>query len=97
MNEILTSAEAAELLRVTVPTLRGMAKSGDIPAFQIGDDWRFIHEELISCLIKRAQREQQIRKLEHEQSQQTVETIVGQVKRRGRPRKSNLLQVLAVV
>ncbi len=96
MSDILTSSEAAELLRVTVPTLRGMAKSGDIPAFQIGDDWRFIRDELISCLIKRAQREQQIRKLEHEQSQLTLETIVGQVKRRGRPRKSKLLQVLSI-
>ena len=43
LNEILTTAETAELLKVDEQTVRRWAKVGRIPALKLpgGRDWRF--------------------------------------------------------
>jgi len=56
--EILNSKEAAELMRVSVPAIRGMAASGEIPATQFGDDWRFLRSLLIDYVATRSIAEQ---------------------------------------
>ena len=38
---VLDSAEAAALLKIHPKTLQKMAREGRIPAFRIGDLWRF--------------------------------------------------------
>ena len=47
MTEILTSEEAAEMFKVSVAYIRGMANAGEIPGTKLGDDWRFVRQDLI--------------------------------------------------
>jgi len=85
MSEILTADETAELFRVSTAYVRGLANSGEIPGTKLGDDWRFIRQDMIDYLSERAKREQKTRKFNQEQSQQPVQTFVPG--KRGRPRK----------
>lgn len=82
--DILTSKEAAELLRVSIPTIRGMAASGEIPASMIGDDWRFLRVQLLEYLAQRSLSEQRHRR----EMFATREAIPDQVIKRGRGRPS---------
>lgn len=84
-NDILTTEEAAEMLRVSAPFIRGMANAGEIPATKLGDDWRFIKQDLIDCIRERSNREQQSRKF----NQANFPLTTGSGKR-GRPRKNDL-------
>jgi excisionase family DNA binding protein len=43
---ILTSEEAAALLKIRPKTLQRMARQGRIPAHRVGDLWRFRASEL---------------------------------------------------
>jgi putative molybdopterin biosynthesis protein len=45
-EDILTSREACELLRISRPTLRNLVKKGEISAFKIGNNWRIMRTEL---------------------------------------------------
>ena len=52
INEVLTAGEVASYLRVSLSTIYRLLKSGDLPAFKIGSDWRFnrVHiEEWLKC------------------------------------------------
>ena len=86
MTEILTADEAAEMFRVSTPYIRNMANSGEIPGTKMGDDWRFLREDLIDYLRERARREQQSRKFQQEQLKQEPKQAFTPGKR-GRPRK----------
>ena len=46
-GNVLTTREAAELLRAHVETVRRLARRGEIPAFKIGKDWRFRRDALL--------------------------------------------------
>jgi excisionase family DNA binding protein len=92
MNEILTADEAAEMFRVSTPYIRGMANSGEIPGTKMGDDWRFVRQDLIDHLRERSRREQQARKFQQEQRQQQPQTIMPG--KRGRPRKHDVVEYL---
>jgi len=45
-EDVLTSREACELLRISRPTLRNLIKKGEISAFKIGNNWRIMRNEL---------------------------------------------------
>ena len=79
MPDILNTTEAAEYLRVSIPTLRGLASSGAIPAAKIGDDWRFVRQHLLSYVMNLAEAGQRNRQ------ENPPPTISHQG--RGRPRK----------
>lgn len=85
MNEILTADETAELFRVSTAFVRSMANSGEIPGTKLGDDWRFIRQDMIDYLSERAKREQKTRKFNQKQTQKVAETFIPA--KRGRPRK----------
>lgn len=55
IGELLDTAAMAERVRVSQRTLREMARSGRVPAYQLtdGGDWRFDPSEVIQA-IKRA-------------------------------------------
>lgn len=44
--EFLAPQEVAELLRVSVYTVRRWIKEGDLPAYKVGRSWRIDQEEL---------------------------------------------------
>lgn len=48
--DVLTLAEAADLLRTDEPTVERMAASGDLPGRKLGDDWRFSRRALLRWL-----------------------------------------------
>src|SRR4051812_27977414 len=48
--EVLTLAEAADLLQVESDVLATMAEAGDLPARRLGDDWRFSRTALLRWL-----------------------------------------------
>lgn len=83
MTDIMTSEEAAEMFRVSVPYIRGLANTGEIPATKLGDDWRFVRDDLLDYLRDRSRREQQARKIQQEQSRKPITTQ----RKRGRPVK----------
>jgi excisionase family DNA binding protein len=47
-DEILTSEEAATLLKVSNKTVLKLARVGDLPAQKIGRAWRFCRSELLA-------------------------------------------------
>jgi excisionase family DNA binding protein len=48
--EVLTTAEAAELLRVDEKTVEEMADTGDLPGRKLGDEWRFTRNAVLNWL-----------------------------------------------
>lgn len=48
---VLTTEEAANVLKISTKTLRKMAKAGQIPSFRAGDLWRFSAVALENWLI----------------------------------------------
>jgi excisionase family DNA binding protein len=40
-SEIMTAAEVAKFLKLPKPTIYKMAQTGQIPAFRVGNSWRF--------------------------------------------------------
>ncbi len=50
---VLTIPEVAEALRVSVPTVRRLIKSGDLPARQVGRQWRIAESALDDWLRER--------------------------------------------
>jgi excisionase family DNA binding protein len=49
-DAVLTLEEAADLLRVPVEDVRGLAESGELPARRLGDAWRFRRDALLAWL-----------------------------------------------
>ena len=49
-QEVLTAAEAAELLRVDEETVERMAAAGELPCRRVGDDWRFNRAAILRWL-----------------------------------------------
>jgi excisionase family DNA binding protein len=46
LQEFLTPQEVAEILRVSVYTVRRWIKEGNLPAYKVGRSWRIEEEEL---------------------------------------------------
>jgi excisionase family DNA binding protein len=46
MEPLLTSGEAAEILRVNPKVLERWAKAGEVPAFKVGKFWRYRASDL---------------------------------------------------
>jgi len=55
VNEVLTASEVANYLRVSLSTIYRLLKSGDLPAFKIGSDWRFNRVHIEEWLRSRQQ------------------------------------------
>jgi excisionase family DNA binding protein len=49
-QDVLTCAEAAELLRVDPELVAGMASAGELPGRELGGEWRFSREALLRWL-----------------------------------------------
>ena len=49
-EDVLTTEEAAELLRSDAATVIAMAEDGKLPGRKIGDEWRFAREALMRWL-----------------------------------------------
>ena len=45
--EVLTTEEAAELLRVSTKTILALARQGDLPGEKVGRAWRFLRVDLL--------------------------------------------------
>lgn len=43
---VMTSEEAASFLRIHPKTLQKLARKGQVPAFRLGDQWRFSQDAL---------------------------------------------------
>jgi excisionase family DNA binding protein len=52
-EEILTTQEVADLLKLHPKTVNKLAKSGRVPAYRIGRQWRFRKSEVIKLLQKK--------------------------------------------
>jgi excisionase family DNA binding protein len=50
--EVLTAAEAGELLRSDEATVIAMAKDGTLPGRKLGDDWRFTRSAILRWLSR---------------------------------------------
>ncbi|MEE9144010.1 MAG: helix-turn-helix domain-containing protein [Candidatus Binatia bacterium] len=57
MEEIITSSEAAVLLKVHLRTIYRLANKGAIPGNKIGRSWRFIKKDILN-LVSNGQRKQ---------------------------------------
>jgi excisionase family DNA binding protein len=51
--EVLTAAQAAELLQVEQPLVLELAEAGKLPGRKLGDAWRFSRAALIAWLASR--------------------------------------------
>lgn len=50
LPDVLTPAQAAELLQVPEPELLELAEAGTLPGRRIGENWRFSRPALIAWL-----------------------------------------------
>jgi len=50
LPDVLTPAEAAELLRIEEAELLAAAERGELPARRIGEQWRFLRSALLAWL-----------------------------------------------
>jgi excisionase family DNA binding protein len=57
VEEIITSSEAAVLLKVHLRTIYRLAEKGAIPGNKIGRSWRFIKKDVLD-LVSNRQRKQ---------------------------------------
>ena len=48
--EVLTTEEAADLLRVSTKTVLALAGKGKLPGRQVGRAWRFLRSDLVRYL-----------------------------------------------
>lgn len=48
--EVLTTEEAAELLRVSTKTILALARDGALPGEKVGRAWRFLRADLLGYL-----------------------------------------------
>ena len=46
MEPLLTTEEVAEFLRVDIVTVRRLVNRGDLPAYRIGNEYRFTRVDL---------------------------------------------------
>ena len=46
MEKIMTAKELSQFLKLSESTIYKLASNGEIPAFKIGDSWRFELEEI---------------------------------------------------
>lgn len=53
LDEILTSEEASELLKVSNKTVLKLARDGDLPGQKVGRAWRFCRSELVAYVAQR--------------------------------------------
>jgi len=51
-NQILTAEEVAEYLRIHPYTVRRLVRSGKLPGFKVGGQWRFKKEEIGISTLK---------------------------------------------
>ncbi|MEZ4386685.1 MAG: helix-turn-helix domain-containing protein [Candidatus Krumholzibacteriia bacterium] len=51
-NQVLTSGEAADYLKMHVKTVCRLAKEGKIPAKKVGSEWRFLKSVLDGWLAE---------------------------------------------
>lgn len=47
-HEVLTTAEAAALLRVSTKTVLSLANAGSLPDEKVGRAWRFLRSDVLS-------------------------------------------------
>jgi excisionase family DNA binding protein len=50
LPEVLTARQAAQLLQMSVDTLKSHAAGGMIPAAKVGREWRFSHRQLLAWI-----------------------------------------------
>lgn len=55
MPEVLTVQEVAAFLKVHRSTVYRMVGRGELPAFRVGSDWRFIRFEVELCTKLRSE------------------------------------------
>jgi len=53
LRKMITISELAELLSVTDRTVYQWANNGEIPAYKVGNSWRFVEEEVAEWLKKK--------------------------------------------
>lgn len=57
MAEVLTMAEVAQILRLSVKTVGEMVRSGELPAMRVGGVWRMRRESLEKWMREQEERQ----------------------------------------
>ena len=52
MDDYLTIAQVAELLKLSEKTIYRLAQQGDLPAFKVGGSWRFRASDIDQWVAK---------------------------------------------
>ncbi|MFC1351110.1 MAG: helix-turn-helix domain-containing protein [gamma proteobacterium symbiont of Clathrolucina costata] len=55
-SEILTIKDVAGYLKVNERTIYRLANKGDIPAFKVGNAWRFEREKIVQWMSEQAKK-----------------------------------------
>jgi excisionase family DNA binding protein len=50
LPEVLTTRQAAELLQLSVETIKAQAAAGMLPAAKVGREWRFSRRQLLAWI-----------------------------------------------
>ena len=83
MPDTLDTRGAAELLHVSESTVQTLARSGEIPAVQLGGHWLFVRQDLIDTLRANAAEQQRARR----EATERMALLPKPSRSRGRPKK----------
>ena len=88
MTETLNSEEASSLLKCSKAIACELARTGEIPAVQLGEQWLFVKSLIMDYLHERAREEQALRR-DHAAPNSLVFASQEQPRGRGRPRRKS--------
>lgn len=90
MDEVLTTEETAELIKLSSQTLLSLARAGELPAINLGNRWLFVKDQIMDYMRDRAKAEQ-IKRQEVLASQAHITRAEpAKKKKAGRPRKTTI-------
>lgn len=87
MSDTLNSEEASSLLKCSKALACELARTGEIPAVQLGGQWLFVKSQVIEYLLERAREEQALRR-EEIGAKATRVNNAEPPRGRGRPRRN---------
>lgn len=86
MDEILTTEELSEVIKLSTQTVLNMTREGKIPGVPMGNRWLFVKDQVLDCFREIAKLEQ-IKRQEVSASKPIEPIKLGEKRKPGRPSK----------
>jgi len=83
VTDVLTAKQAADVLQVSVQTVKAKARAGEMPAAKIGREWRFSRRQLLEWVERGGDRCERL--VEQGLLEATLEAMADPENQQGQP------------